>query len=215
MPRHAESIIHQFICGFYKKKPAFVFLLVVLVLGVPTDSPKRKVAELTKDERIVLNKINKSNYLYTDACWTPVDKENFPPDTAIGFKTKNGTDIFFNKLAEDGTVIPWGKTLTDLITFADNLNLADGEYLYVSGGSEMNGHTQDSAHYYNKAIDFSIKSADHEKLYTGSGHIDNVLKALQGTGFTHIITYPGKHHHIQRTSHNIIGDRSKYLIPKE
>ncbi|MCH9662092.1 MAG: hypothetical protein K0U66_00355, partial [Gammaproteobacteria bacterium] len=181
-----------------------------------TDSPKKEkqkqVMELSKEERIELNKRNKNNYLCTPVDLTPIDKDELPPRTAIGFITEKRTSIYFNKLAENGTVIPWGETLIDTITFADNLNLVDGEYFYVSGGSEMNGHSDNSAHYYNMGLDFSIMSADNKKIITGSGAHDNILKALQGTGFTHIINYPGTHRHLQRTGHNILESSDHYLI---
>lgn len=114
---------------------------------------------------------------------------------APSFRTANGTVIKMNKPGPD-TTLPWGEGLDRLIKFADGTGL---DTVKISGGTEAKGHTPNSEHPNNHAIDVA-----------GDNDLDDeiVRRAALDAGYTHgmyeVKPDGSTHWHLQVGPDNII-----------
>lgn len=122
------------------------------------------------------------------------------------YKTAKGTTVQLNGTR---TVMPTGDTLQALITFADESGL---KTVLITGGSEPTGHSKDSYHGKNLAID--VAGMKFNKLTH-----DQALKAARKAGFTHGVyeDFRGTgrdHWHFQIGAGNGLGDSQSLKQPK-
>jgi len=88
------------------------------------------------------------------------------------FKTKKGIIIQLNSIK---TGMPTGSTLSALVTFVEETGL---KAVIVTGGTESSGHSKNSFHGKNLAIDIAGTK------FNNLTHID-ALNAAKKAGFTH------------------------------
>lgn len=125
---------------------------------------------------------------------------------APAYQTANDTIIQLNKNVP-ATLLPTGDTLDKLIKFADNTGVGG---VMLTGGAEKSGHSDDSLHYVDKAVDIGGPA------WTPGLNDDNVRKAALAAGFTHgvyEIKNGATHWHLQVGPGNNLGDEhdlSKY-----
>ncbi len=115
------------------------------------------------------------------------------PDTPT-FQTAKGTLIQMNKPAP-ATTLPWGTGIDRLVSVADNLGVPKPIF---SGGTEPSGHSTDSEHYDNNALDISGMNKQY-------GLTDDMVRqAAVAAGFPYGFFEANKNHwHIQTTANNV------------
>lgn len=115
------------------------------------------------------------------------------------YKTSCGTIIQLNGT---NTHLPTGQTLEALVTFVDETGLAT---VIITGGSEPTGHSQNSFHSINRAID--VAGTQFNNLTHAQAHA-----AAKTAGFTHGVYEDFKrtgrdHWHFQIGAGNGLGDK--------
>lgn len=123
------------------------------------------------------------------------------PDTPT-FQTAKGTLIQMNKPAP-ATTLPWGTGINRLVSVADNLG---SSMPIFSGGTEQTGHSVNSLHQNNNALDISGRNP------ALLGEV--VRQAALAAGFPYGVFEANKNHwHIQTTPDNM-KDAEQYDLRK-